>query len=69
MKIICSGCKKDDRLYEDSHGVFCERCGPSVPITRGFFMAKATMQAYVDGKPVGKEYRVRDTSVWIEESA
>lgn len=30
----CAECKKSDELYEDSHGTFCRRCGPSVPVNR-----------------------------------
>lgn len=37
MKIVCSGCSKDDSLYEDNHGTFCSRCGPSVPMRASIF--------------------------------
>jgi hypothetical protein len=33
----CRGCEKSDRLYEDSHGVFCGRCGPSVGVKNSAF--------------------------------
>lgn len=28
----CVSCHRSDRLYEDAHGVFCSRCGPSYPV-------------------------------------
>lgn len=43
--IVCRGCSKDDELYEDSHGVFCHRCGPSVPMgqTKVYWYAGVTL--------------------------
>jgi len=30
--MICVECERGDRLYSDVHGIFCARCGPSVPV-------------------------------------
>jgi hypothetical protein len=31
--MVCSECRSGDHLYKDAHGIFCRRCGPSVPVT------------------------------------
>ena len=67
LDVICRGCKRNDSLYTDSHGTFCSRCGPGVPMMSGVFFATGTMRLYKDGEPVGEEYRCHDTSIWIED--
>jgi hypothetical protein len=57
----CRECKRGDELYFDSHGIFCHRCGPSVPVDSGIYLGDATV---IMGD---KNYMARNTVIYLED--
>jgi hypothetical protein len=57
----CRQCKKGDELYSDAHGIFCSRCGPSVPVDRGMHLGDGVLT-------LGNlTYKARDMIVVIDD--
>jgi hypothetical protein len=46
--VVCRGCGQADQLYKDAHGIFCHRCGPSVPMAERTVFQRVSAHTHGD---------------------